>query len=395
MASVAGRAVTDENVIAKATDLAKALKTGESVNLRDVIEQASEIKDLASLQVQELKDTAKAFVETIPNINELAATVTNAQLPVDVIKATSPWLFGLFVPPPQWPPRFLTVATFLRSMVFPIAVAATFGAFAVGASVCALVALPFVASILLFLLPFLALPLVLIMHRRTRTTAQAAERARALDLADAAETSWEDAPGAFFSTRSETSRARRVRAAEAILADIESRGVGMNDAAPFNAYVQSVNGLAIYGCGVLAATHVGALRALERHGLSYDRIETFAGVSAGSVVVAMLAVGCHAEQIQQLVLRLDFASLVRPELGSLPWRANFLISVSGCKPRVGRRDAPARAGPGLIRARPRGARRRGTRAHRQLRHHPRRGVVDGRQGLILIAAELDPERSGG
>ena len=29
-----GRAVTDENVIAKATDLAKALKTGESVNLR-------------------------------------------------------------------------------------------------------------------------------------------------------------------------------------------------------------------------------------------------------------------------------------------------------------------------------------------------------------------------
>ena len=51
----------------------------------------------------------------------------------------------------------------------------------------------------------------------------------------------------------------------------------------------AATGLAVYGCGILAAAHVGGLRALERHGLRYDKLTTLAGVSAGSVVVAMLA----------------------------------------------------------------------------------------------------------
>ena len=61
-------------------------------------------------------------------------------------------------------------------------------------------------------------------------------------------------------------------------------------AATFNAHAAGATGLAVYGCGILAAAHVGGLKALERHGLDYSKIETLAGVSAGSVVVAMLAV---------------------------------------------------------------------------------------------------------
>jgi NTE family protein len=81
------------------------------------------------------------------------------------------------------------------------------------------------------------------------------------------------------------------------------------------------------GCGVLAATHVGALRALERHGLNYGRVQTYAGVSAGAVVSAMLAVGCCADEVHDLIVKLDFQRLVRPELGSLlRCGANLLLS---------------------------------------------------------------------
>ena len=73
----------------------------------------------------------------------------------------------------------------------------------------------------------------------------------------------------------------------------------------------------MYGCGILAAAHVGGLRALERHGLRYDRITTLAGVSAGSVVVAMLALGCDAAELYELIASLPFDQLGRPELGAL------------------------------------------------------------------------------
>ena len=66
-------------------------------------------------------------------------------------------------------------------------------------------------------------------------------------------------------------------------------------AAPFNQYVAEATGLAMYGCGILAAAHVGGLRALERHGLRYDKITHLAGASSGSVVVAMIAIGYDAE----------------------------------------------------------------------------------------------------
>ena len=89
------------------------------------------------------------------------------------------------------------------------------------------------------------------------------------------------------------------------------------EARAFNAHVASATGLAVYGCGILAAAHVGGLRALERHGLRYDRITTLAGVSAGSVVVAMLSLGCDAAELYALIASLPFDQLGRPELGAL------------------------------------------------------------------------------
>ena len=42
-----------------------------------------------------------------------------------------------------------------------------------------------------------------------------------------------------------------------------------------------------------------------------------AGVSAGSVVVALLAVGCDADELFQLVMSMPFHKLAQPEIGAL------------------------------------------------------------------------------
>lgn len=49
----------------------------------------------------------------------------------------------------------------------------------------------------------------------------------------------------------------------------------------------------------------------------YSKLQTLAGVSCGSVVVAMLAVGCGAEELFAIVQSLPFQKLFRPELGAL------------------------------------------------------------------------------
>mmetsp|Transcript_33038 Transcript_33038/g.105981 ORF Transcript_33038/g.105981 Transcript_33038/m.105981 type:complete len:563 (+) Transcript_33038:535-2223(+) len=87
--------------------------------------------------------------------------------------------------------------------------------------------------------------------------------------------------------------------------------------ADFAAHVRSATSLAVYGCGILAASHVGALLALERYGLKYDQLTTLAGVSAGAVIVACLSVGFEAEDIYDLVSKMPFHRLAYPELGAL------------------------------------------------------------------------------
>jgi len=116
----------------------------------------------------------------------------------------------------------------------------------------------------------------------------------------------------FFDAKKAGASERRRQVAERIIESVDAKA-----ASQFNAYIRKVDALAIYGCGILAATHVGGLRALERHGMEVRQLKTLAGVSAGSVVAAMLAVGCGAEEIFDLIQRLPFPTLAIPELGSI------------------------------------------------------------------------------
>ena len=89
----------------------------------------------------------------------------------------------------------------------------------------------------------------------------------------------------------------------------------------------------MYGCGVLEAVHVGALRALEAHGLQYAKLTSLAGVSAGAVVVACVAVGYEAAEQHALIQALPFWRLAQPELASLLRTAG--ASVHGTLRKVG------------------------------------------------------------
>ena len=69
------------------------------------------------------------------------------------------------------------------------------------------------------------------------------------------------------------------------------------------------------------------LQALERHGLRYEQLETLAGVSAGSIIAAMLSVGCTADELFDLVQALPFHRIADPELGALS-RVAFISILS-------------------------------------------------------------------
>ena len=289
----------------------------EPVQIEAVVSQAKELAGATGAAAKAARthvfQAAQSFAKEIPTPREVAQTVSQAELPVHFVHA--PTLFGLFVPPPQWPPRRHTVGSFLRASTLPAAVFAGFTALVVGSTVVAVAVLPLLVPLVMVLAPVLVPLLLLVWRRRAEARRQAALATEAAER-EAAGATYSDNPAAFMGTGTAVSRARRARMAEQILADVSSRAVGQHDT-PFNHHVASATGLAVYGCGVLAATHVGALRALERHGLDYARIETYAGVSAGAVVVACLAVGCCAEQVQSLILGLSFQRLVTPELGSL------------------------------------------------------------------------------
>ena len=89
------------------------------------------------------------------------------------------------------------------------------------------------------------------------------------------------------------------------------------NAVKFNEFVAGIRGISLYGCGVLAPAHVGAIRALERHGFQSAQLETIAGVSSGACVAALLAVGYSAEEVCEKLVHLHLSDLIIPEPGSL------------------------------------------------------------------------------
>lgn len=78
-------------------------------------------------------------------------------------------------------------------------------------------------------------------------------------------------------------------------------------------------GLALSGGGAKSMAHIGVLRELERHGIRPDYIT---GTSMGAIVGALYAVGYSPDQIEELLMQVDWDALLN---NSLPrYRLSYL-----------------------------------------------------------------------
>ncbi|CAE7623138.1 unnamed protein product [Symbiodinium sp. CCMP2456] len=210
-------------------------------------------------------------------------------------------LKGLFIPAPAYPKvaitreRFLTIG--LPRLVF---MGVTTGLILLGV-VLTLSYLQMFTALCIALPPTLYSGFRLYKQRRSGTL-----------VPQDAHFDWKDSCAEFFDVNTDGGMKRRREAAEAVIKSVDAQA-----ATNFNEYVKDVNAIAIYGCGILAATHVGSLQALERHGMDTRNLKALAGVSAGSVVAAMLAVNCKPREIFEVIEGMEFHQLAYPELGSL------------------------------------------------------------------------------
>uniref|UniRef100_A0A7S0JFX3 PNPLA domain-containing protein n=1 Tax=Calcidiscus leptoporus TaxID=127549 RepID=A0A7S0JFX3_9EUKA len=216
--------------------------------------------------------------------------------------------FGLFLPPPSWPPERLTLGRLAYRAAFALAFGLMLLMPLCGMLFATVIFLPVLLPVLVVVVPVVLLP-VLIHRLGSKSDApDGCARRGSMD----APPDWQTDHSAYFSTATAASRARRQRVAAELI-----DAVNPSSATRMNAHIASCTGLAVYGCGVLASAHVGGLRALEKHGLQYEKLTTLAGVSAGAVVVACVAVGYRAEELHQVVLSLPFPRFMQPELASI------------------------------------------------------------------------------
>lgn len=284
-------------------------EAGELSAAQRLVKARSSLSEATSLtnKMDELHQRGNAFADDAFAVyqelrNKNADEVLRAPLPHFV----QPWLFGLFVPPPVWNPatrmnKRITLIGCLRNAAALSAVLVVIGG---GLSILlcgiGLALLPLLPLITLATPPTACvlggLHLVRRRRRSQRTGAQDAESS-----------------SKHSEVLDELHATHAMQEAQAVLARVHPAA----DSPTFNGHVRSATSLAVYGCGILAATHVGGLRALEQRGLRYESLTTLAGVSAGSVVVAMLAVGYTADSLFDQVLRMPFHRLPHPELGAL------------------------------------------------------------------------------
>jgi len=220
---------------------------------------------------------------------------------IEYINANRP-LLGLFVPAPSYPHAHITVDRFLTHGLPRLAFIMVFASLLVTMTIALLSWLRSI-TLLCIILP----PAFYGGYCRVKKTRKAAVPCKVFP-----DEAWETSAESYFDPSCPGAFERRRQVAEEIIDSVDP-----DEATKFNAHVGKATALAIYGCGILAATHVGGLRALERHGLQYPKLKTIAGVSAGSVVAAMLAIGCEAQDIFKLIEEMPFYKLALPELGSL------------------------------------------------------------------------------
>ena len=294
-------------------------------------------------RIDDLHSRGNAFADEARAVyKELVSNDLEQIMKAPLPQFVQPWLFGLFVPPPVWDPatrknKRITLTGCLRYSAALLSVLVVLGG---GLTVLAL-------GIVLMLIPLIPLltvlsPLLLLaggaiyVYRTAGPAASAAGRPMAKPkfsselLVAHAMREAQDVLSRVDCTSDAGASSRRSTFARGLTSRIPDRlasripdGLasrlpgGISRSRSFNEHVREATSLAVYGCGILASVHVGGLRALEQRGLQYDNIHTLAGVSAGSVVVALLAVGFTADSLLQTVLCMPFHQLPYPELGAI------------------------------------------------------------------------------
>lgn len=74
--------------------------------------------------------------------------------------------------------------------------------------------------------------------------------------------------------------------------------------------INKINHLVLSGGGVKGISFVGALKELILTGLNIDKLTHICGVSAGSIIAALLSVGYNIDELHELMLSIDFAKFV-------------------------------------------------------------------------------------
>ena len=295
-------------------------------------------------RIDDLHSRGNAFADEARAVyKELVSNDLEQIMKAPLPQFVQPWLFGLFVPPPVWDPatrknKRITLTGCLRYSAALLSVLVVLGG---GLTVLAL-------GIVLMLIPLIPLltvlsPLLLLAGGAIyvyRTAGPAASAANGRPMAKPKFSSEllvahamreaQDVLSRVDCTSDAGASSRRSTFARGLTSRIPDRlasripdGLasrlpgGISRSRSFNEHVREATSLAVYGCGILASVHVGGLRALEQRGLQYDNIHTLSGVSAGSVVVALLAVGYTAESLFATLLAMPFHQLPYPELGAM------------------------------------------------------------------------------
>jgi NTE family protein len=94
--------------------------------------------------------------------------------------------------------------------------------------------------------------------------------------------------------------------------------------------------LVLSGGGVKGISFVGALWELNKMGVIYDennklKLKGFAAASAGSIIATLLAVGYSIDELNKIMLDLDFANIVDDKIGYIRDSYNFITKYGICK----------------------------------------------------------------
>lgn len=67
-----------------------------------------------------------------------------------------------------------------------------------------------------------------------------------------------------------------------------------------------IEALGFQGGGVKGLAYIGALKKLEKCGMNLKKIKRFAGTSAGSQIAALIAVGYHTDELEEILNNIPF-----------------------------------------------------------------------------------------